>query len=75
METLQQFMAAGVDVLAYMDDVRVALLELTPDAVVVIPHLREQLRDMEITINVAKTFAFPRRAMPYQAVRFSARWC
>lgn len=33
-------MAAGVDIALYMDDVRVALLELIPEALAIMPHLR-----------------------------------
>ena len=40
--TRQQYTAASVEVRAHMNDVKVALLELTPYSVEVIPHLREQ---------------------------------
>ena len=41
-------MAAEMDVTADMDDVKVVLLNLTPIVVVVMIHLREQLRDIGI---------------------------
>ena len=55
MSTRQQFMAAGVDIIAHMGNVQVILCNFTPDAVAVIPHLREHLRDMGEKINATKT--------------------
>ena len=50
-------MAAEMDVTADMDDVKVVLLDLTPIVVVVMIHLREQLRDIGIIVVDVKVVA------------------
>ena len=41
MSTRQHFMAAGVNIIPHMGNVQVTSYNLIPDAVAVIPHLRE----------------------------------
>ena len=50
-------MAAEMDVTADMDAVKVVLLNLTPIVVVVMIHLREQLRDIGIIVVDVKVVA------------------
>lgn len=60
--TRQQATATSMDVTANVDDAKVALLELSTEAVSIIPHLREQLGDMGVNVNIAKTVALPCRS-------------
>ena len=49
-DTRQQFMAAGIEVKAFVDDVQANLPQLTPSAVAVMPPLWEQLRGIRVPL-------------------------
>lgn len=55
----KQFTVAGVDVPTYIGVVLVDILKLTPEAVAIIPHLREKLGDIGVNVNVVKTVDLP----------------
>ena len=51
-----------------MDDVQCAQLQLAPDAVAIIHHLRKQLRDIGTTVSITKTVTLsPRGHAPTKA--------
>ena len=74
----QQFPVAGVVIITYLYNVQAALLELFPDAVVVMLPLREQLRNIGVTINMAKMAILPPQTARFYRVGscFACfRWC
>ena len=54
----------GVEAFAYMDDVSLGLTRITADTVRAFAFLRQELEDIGIVVNPAKTVAPPQRARP-----------
>lgn len=53
-------MATGVDDIAGIDNAQVSLLEIIPDALAVVPHLRQQqVRGIGATLNHTKMSTLP----------------
>ena len=57
--TRQRFESVGVGVVAYMDDIEVAILRFTEEITAVIIFLYAELAGVGLTINTAKNVALP----------------
>ena len=57
--TRAEFEPGGVDAFAYLDDISIGMMEITPDTVKVVPFLQRELSDIGIAINPSKTVALP----------------
>ena len=55
----EEFEGGGVDAFAYMDDVSLGLTRITADTVRAFAFLRQELEDIGIVVNPAKTVALP----------------
>ena len=53
-----------MEAFAYMDDVSLGLTRITADTVRAFAFLRQELEDIGIVVNPAKTVAPPQRARP-----------
>ena len=54
-----EFEPRGVEAFAYLDDISIGMMEITPDTVEVVPFLQRELSNIGIEINPSKTFALP----------------
>ena len=66
----EEFEEEGVEPFAYMDDVSLGLTRITADTVRAFAFLRQELKDIGIVVNPAKTVALPPKEHAPTAVRF-----
>ena len=60
--TRPEFEPKSVEPFAYLDDISIGMMEITPDSVEVVPFLQRELSNIGIAINPSKTVALrPRR--------------
>ena len=57
--TREEFEPRGVEAFAYLDDISIGMMEITPDTVEVVPFLQRELSNIGIAINPSKTVALP----------------
>ena len=57
--TRAEFEPRGVEAFAYLDVISIGMMEVTPDAVEVVPILQGELSNIGIAINPCKTVALP----------------
>ena len=57
--TRAEFEPRGVEAFAYLDDISIGNLEITPDTVEVVRFLQRELSNIGIAINPSKTVALP----------------
>ena len=57
--TRAEFGLRGVEAFAYLDDISIGMMEITPDTVEVVPFLQRELSNIGIAINPSKTIALP----------------
>ena len=57
--TREEFEQKGVEAFAYLDDISIGMMEITPDTVEVVPFLQRELANIGIAINPRKTVALP----------------
>ena len=63
--TRAEFELRGIEVFAYLDDISIGMMEITPDTVAVVPFLQRELSNIGIAINPSKTVAlFPKGHVP-----------
>ena len=49
----------GVEAFAYLDDISIGMMKITPDTVEVVPFLQRELSNIGIAINLSNTVALP----------------
>ena len=54
-----EFDSRGVEAFAYLDDIGIGMMEITPDTVEAVPFLQRELSNIGIAINPSKTVALP----------------
>ena len=57
--TREEFKPRGVETFAYLDNISIGMMEITPDTVEVVPFLQRELSNIGIAINSSKTVALP----------------
>ena len=57
--TRAEFEPRGVKGFAYLDDINIGMVEITPDTVEMLPFLQRELFNIGIAINPSKTVALP----------------
>ena len=57
--TRAEFEPIGVEAFAYLDDISIGMMEITPDTVEVVLFLQRELSNIVIAINPSKTVALP----------------
>ena len=57
--TRAEFEPRGVEAFAYLDDISIGMMEITPDTVEVVLFLQRELSNIGIAINPIKTVALP----------------
>ena len=57
--TREEFEPRGVEAFAYLDDISIGMMEITPDTVEVVPFLQRELSNIGVAINPSKTIALP----------------
>ena len=57
--TREEFEKRGVEAFAYLEDISVGMMEITPDTVEVVHFLKRELANIGIAINPRKTVALP----------------
>ena len=57
--TRAEFEPRGVEAFAYLDDIIIGMIEITPDTVEVVPFLQRELPNIGIAINPSKTVTLP----------------
>ena len=57
--TRAEFEPRGVEAFAYLDDISIGMMEITPDTVEVVPFLQRELSNIGIATNPSKTVALP----------------
>ena len=57
--TREEFEPKGVEAFAYLDDISIGMMEITPDTVGVVPFLQRKLPNIGIAITPSKTMALP----------------
>ena len=57
--TRAEFKTRGVETFAYLDDISIGMVQITPDTVGVVPFLMRELSSIGIAINPSKTVALP----------------
>ena len=63
--TRAEFEPGGAEAFAYLDDISIELMEITPDTVEVVPFLQRELSNIGIAINRSKAVAAPKGARTY----------
>ena len=57
--TRAEFEPRGVQAFAYLDDISIGMMEITPDTGEVVPFLQRELSNIGIAIDPSKTVALP----------------
>ena len=57
--TRAEFEPRDVEAFAYLDDISIGMMKITPDTVEVVPFLQRELSNIGIAINTSKTVALP----------------
>ena len=66
----EEFEGEGAEAFAYMDDVSLGLTRITADTVGAFAFLRQELEDIGIVVNPAKTVAYHPKGTPRRRTRF-----
>ena len=57
--TRVEFESKGVGAFAYLDDISIGMIDITPDTVEIVPFLQRELPNIGIAIHPSKTVALP----------------